>query len=410
MDKFEQQFEAYAELAVRLGVNVQPGQLVVIDAELDAVAFVRVLAQKAYDAGARMVHVEWSDAEVNRTKLLRSPADALSEYPRWKAQGYLEMAEAGAAFIGIHTPKPGFLKDVAADRLAASQRAAQQALQPYQRMRMSAMVSWLGMLVPTQAWADQVFQDLPEERRLSALWDVVFRVTRADRPDPIGAWRQHIGHLQARLTTLNDAQFKCLRYRALGTDLTIELPFQHVWVGGGNRTATGVVTVPNIPTEECFTAPLRTGVNGVVRSTKPLYYGGKLVDNFSLTFHEGRLVDFTAEVGHDVLESIITTDEGARYLGEVALVPHSSPISQTGLTFYHTLFDENASCHIALGAAYPINQRGGAEMSKEDLLQRGVNSSMVHVDFMIGSAELDIDAQTRSGEWIPLFRQGEWAD
>ncbi|GMA64444.1 aminopeptidase [Alicyclobacillus fastidiosus] len=231
MDKFEQQFEAYAELAVRLGVNVQPGQLVVIDAELDAVAFVRVLAQKAYDAGARMVHVEWSDAEVNRTKLLRSPADALSEYPRWKAQGYLEMAEAGAAFIGIHTPKPGFLKDVAADRLAASQRAAQQALQPYQRMRMSAMVSWLGMLVPTQAWADQVFQDLPEERRLSALWDVVFRVTRADRPDPIGAWRQHIGHLQARLTTLNDAQFKCLRYRALGTDLTIELPFQHVWVG-----------------------------------------------------------------------------------------------------------------------------------------------------------------------------------
>lgn len=409
MKTFDEKLESYAELAIRLGVNIQKDQLLVIDASVNSSQFVGLLAEKAYDAGAKSVHVEWSDATVERIKLLRSSIETLSGFPEWKAQGYTEMAKEGAAFINVQYPMPEVMNDVPADRISAVQRAAGKAMQEYRSYRMTNKVAWLGIAMPTQSWANIVYPDLPEEERLPALWETVFRVTRADQIDPVEAWENHINMIKHRLQQLNEAQYKCLRYTAKGTDLTIELPNQHIWVGGGVTNDEGVFFVPNIPTEECFTAPLRTGINGTVRSTKPLFSQGKMIKDFSLTFKDGRIVDFSAEEGYETLKAIIETDEGSHYLGEVALVPNSSPISGEGVIFYNTLYDENASCHIAIGAAYPINIEGGSSMTKEQLLEHGINHSMTHVDFMIGSSELDIDGLLPSGEWVPIFRKGEWA-
>jgi aminopeptidase len=409
MKVFERKLEEYAELAVRLGVNVQEGQTLVVDAPTTAADFVRIVAEKAYDAGAKSIHVHWHDPYVEKTRLLRSGMEALSEYPAWKAQGYTEMAQEGAAFLTVLMPRPGLMGDVPAERTTAASRAAQQALKEFREYIQSDKVSWSIVALPTQEWADKVFPGVHPEDRVAKLWESVCRVTRLDQDDPVAAWQKHIRSLQDRLAQLNRARFRRLRYAAPGTDLVIELPEEYVWLGGGGTTENGVFFVPNIPTEECFTAPMRTGVNGVVRSTRPLFHAGKLVEDFWIRFENGRIVEYEAKNGHDVLKSIIETDEGSHYLGEVALVPNSSPISREGVVFYNTLFDENASCHIAIGSAYPVNISDGATLSQEQLLEHGLNMSLVHVDFMVGSSEMDIDAETPDGQWVALFRKGEWA-
>jgi len=409
MENFEIKLEKYADLAVKAGVNIQRGQTLVISSPITCADFVRKVAKKAYDAGAKNVHVEWSDEELTLIKFLNAPDEAFKEFPLWKAKGYEEMAKEGAAFLTISASNPELLKNVNPQRIADANRAGAQAMQEYRKYTQTGKVSWAVVSVPTQGWAAKVFPEFSEDKRIEELWDKIFKVTRVNEEDPVAAWQSHVNYLKEKLNLLNSKKFSKLHIRARGTDLTLELPSQHLWVGGGLTNETGTYFIPNMPTEEIFTLPSKEGVNGTVSSTKPLNYGGNLINNFTLTFEKGKIVDFTAETGYETMKKLIETDEGSHYLGEVALVPHHSPVSDCNIVFYNTLFDENASCHLALGAAYPLCLEGGSSMTKDDLLKAGANVSLTHVDFMIGNQEMSIDGYTMDGEIVPLFRNGNWA-
>lgn len=409
MNELEQNLEKYAALAVSIGVNVQSGQTLVVNAPLDAAVLVRKIAKKAYEAGAKHVYVEWNDEDLTYIKYKHAPDEAFLEYPMWRAKGMEQLAEEGAAFLTIYSPNPDLLKDIDPKRIANFTKTASQALSNYRSALMADKNCWSLISVPTPAWAKKIFPDLTEEQAISKLWDVIFDVTRVSLADPIQAWQEHNDRLAKMVEYLNSKQYKQLIYEAPGTNLTVDLVDNHVWHGGAAVSENGVRFNPNIPTEEVFTMPHKDGVNGIVRNTKPLNYGGNLIDGFTLTFKDGKVVDFTAEKGYETLKHLLDTDEGARHLGEVALVPHQSPISTSNLIFYNTLFDENAACHLALGKAYPTNIKDGAAMSKEELAQHGVNDSLIHEDFMIGSAELNIDGVTKDGKREPIFRNGNWA-
>ncbi|MGG4494744.1 aminopeptidase [Brevibacillus reuszeri] len=406
---FDLYFERYAELAVKIGVNVQPMQTLVITAPISTAPFVRAVAKKAYEAGAKHVVMDWTDDELTRLKFDLAPDEAFAEYPLWKAKGLEEMAENGAAFLYVTASNPDLLKGVALERISASNKAAGQALNTFRNYTMSDKVSWCVLAVPSVQWASMVFPNLPAEEQEAALWDAIFRATRADMDDPVKAWHDHHAALNSKVDLLNEKQYRYLHYTAPGTELTIELPPKHIWIGGGGHNENGVFFMANMPTEEVFTAPLKNGVNGTVSSTKPLSYHGNLIEDFTLTFKNGKIVEATAKKGEDSLKQLIETDEGSHYLGEVALVPHLSPISQSNIIFFNTLFDENASNHLAIGNAYSVNIENGAKMSKEELEQYGINTSLTHVDFMIGSAEMDIDGETAEGSREPIFRKGNWA-
>jgi aminopeptidase len=409
MQTFEQKLERYAELAVHVGVNVQDKQTLVILAPIETAPFVRLLTKAAYKAGAKHVYFDWSDGELTRIKYQMAPEEAFSEFPMWKARGFEEMAKDNAAFLYIDAEDPDLLKGIDPNRIATANKTSKIAMQAYRNYTLSGTVSWSIVSVPTRAWAQKVFPDLEEQAAISRLWELIFKVTRADQPDPVQAWQEHLQQLEKRREYLNNMRFKALHYKAPGTDLSVELPEKHLWLGGGLRNGQGTLFVPNLPTEEVFTLPKKDGVNGVVTSTKPLSYNGTLIENFSFTFENGKIVKFTAEKGYETLKKLLETDAGSQYLGEVALVPHNSPISESNVIFFSTLFDENASSHLAIGAAYPTTLQGGTRMTQEELQQNGANSSLSHVDFMIGSAEMDIDAETHDGTRIPLMRNGSWA-
>ncbi|MGG0237972.1 aminopeptidase [Bacillus rhizoplanae] len=406
---FEQTLEKYAALAVNVGVNIQPGQTLNIGAPIEAAPFVRLVTKKAYESGAKHVYVDWVDENLTRLKFDLAPEEAFSEFPAWKAHAREELAKEGAAFLSIYAENPDLLKGVDPKRIASANRAAGEAMKAAREYMMTDKVSWCVISVPTTEWAAKVFPDVPEEEQVAKLWDAIFQATRADLENPVQAWNEHNSNLHTKVGNLNDKHYKALYYKGPGTDLTIELPEKHLWVGAGSINEKDVPFMANIPTEEVFTMPLKTGVNGYVTSKKPLVYAGNVIDNFTLTFENGRIVDFKAEVGEETLKHLIESDEGSHFLGEVALVPHDSPISNTNILFYNTLFDENASCHLAIGNAYAFNLDGGKTMSKEELAENGANSSITHVDFMIGSAELDIDGITADGTHEPIFRKGNWA-
>jgi len=406
----EHRLEKYAALAVEVGVNVQPGQMLVVTAPLFAAELVRKIVKRAYEIGARYVHVDWHDDVVTRTRFELAPADSFREYPiPFRARGLEEMAEQGAAFLSVTGTDPDLLAGIDPQRIQDSNRAANAALKGFRQYTMADKVSWSIVAVPSQAWADKVFPGLPAAERIPALWDAIFRATRIDLPDPVKAWREHADNLNRKAEHLNRRKYKALHYRAPGTDLVVELPEKHLWVSAESHNEKGHVFIANMPTEEVFTAPLKTGVNGTVASTKPLSHGGRLIENFSFTFRDGRIVDFKAEKGYETLKKLIETDEGSRYLGEVALVPHTSPISLSNLIFYNTLFDENASNHLAIGKGYAFCLEGGKNMGEGERAACGLNDSLVHVDFMIGSADMDIDGILPDGTREPVFRNGNWA-
>lgn len=409
MATFEQKLDQYAELAVKVGVNIQENQLLVINAPLTSANFTRRIAQKAYEAGAKDVHVEWIDDEMTRLRYDMAPMEAFHQFPEWRAKGFEEMAENGAAFMTIASTDPDLLKGVDSEKIAAWNKTRGQAMDTFRSYIQSDKVSWLVVSAPSKAWAAKVFPDVPEEEQENKLWDAMFEAVRINKEDPVAEWRAHDQNLQDKAAFLNNKGYKKLHYKAPGTDLTIELPDQHIWLGGGGPSQDGVHFVANMPTEEVFTAPKADGVHGKVTNTKPLNYGGNTIDNFTLTFKDGKVVDFSAEEGEETLKHLLDTDDGARHLGEVALVPHSSPISQSGILFYNTLYDENASNHIALGSAYSTCVKEGAQMSSEELKKAGLNTSITHVDFMIGSGEMDIDGVLEDGTTEPVFRNGEWA-
>jgi len=409
MANFQEQLERYAALAVEVGVNVQPDQTLVVTAPLSAAPFVRSVARKAYAAGARNVHVEWNDDELTRIKYEQAPDEAFLEYPMWRAKGWEEMAENNAAFLSVIASNPDLLSGIDPERIANANKTAGQALHKYRSYAMSDKISWSVIAVPSAGWAAKVFPDTPAERQEGALWDAIFAATRVNESDPVAAWKAHTQKLDERADFLNAKKYKALHYKAEGTDLVVELADGHIWVSGGSVNAAGTPFVANMPTEEVFTAPKKDGVNGVVKSTKPLSYGGNLIKDFTLTFEKGRVVKLEAAEGQAVLQRLIDTDEGSAYLGEVALVPHRSPISDTNIVFFNTLFDENASSHLAIGNAYAFCLEGGKTMSQEELTAAGLNNSITHVDFMIGAADMNIDGELPNGTREPLFRDGNWA-
>ncbi|MEH7335394.1 aminopeptidase [Neobacillus drentensis] len=409
MSDFQSNLEKYAELAVKVGVNIQKGQTLVIGATLDAAEFVRLVVRKAYETGAHNVVVNWNDDTVTRTKYDLAPDDAFLEYPQWRAKEQEEFAEKGAAFMSIISTSPDLLKGVNPERIANFNKAAGKALANYRKAAQSDKVSWTVIATASPAWAAKVFPDVPSEQQVDKLWEAIFKATRVDVENPVDAWKKHDETLHEKVHYLNEKRYSKLHYKAPGTDLTIELPEKHIWVGAGSVNEKGFEFMANMPTEEVFTVPLKTGVNGTVASTKPLSYGGNIIDRFSITFENGKIVGVKAEEGEEILKRLVDTDEGSHYLGEVALVPFNSPISQSNVLFFNTLFDENASNHLAIGSAYAFCIEGGKQMSSEQLAENGLNESITHVDFMIGSDQMDIDGITADGKTEPVFRGGNWA-
>lgn len=407
MNDFQKNLEKYAELAVKVGVNVQKGQTLVINTSLDAAELVRLVVKKAYEVGAHNVIVNWNDDTVSRLKYDLAPDEVFNEYPPHRAKEMEQLVKDGACFMSIISSSPDLLKGVDPQRIANFQKAAGKALSTYRQYMSSDKVSWTVIAAASEAWANKVFPN--EENAVDKLWDAIFKATRIDNDDPVQAWKDHDQSLHKKVAYLNSKKYKKLHYKAPGTDLTIELPESHLWVGAGSVNEQGNEFMANMPTEEVFTVPLKTGVNGYVSSTKPLSYGGNIIDHFTITFENGKIVDVKAEQGEEILEHLVATDEGSHYLGEVALVPYDSPISQSNILFYNTLFDENASNHLAIGNAYAFCIENGKNMTQEELAKNGLNESITHVDFMIGSAEMDIDGITADGTSEPVFRNGNWA-
>ncbi|PNQ87670.1 aminopeptidase [Paenibacillus polymyxa] len=409
MSTFESLLEQYAELVVRVGVNIQPGQALLVTAPLETVEFTRLIVSKAYEAGAKYVQVEFEDDSITRSRFEHGHEASFDYYPAWKADMMEKFAEEGGATLTIKVPNPDLYQGIDPEHVSRATKAAATAREGYAHYTRNAKISWCLIKAPTKAWADKVFADIAEEDRIRVMWDTIFQMNRVDGSDPIQNWQGHLNNLEQLQNKLNHKNYKSLHYRAPGTDLKIELAERHIWRGGGGENAQGIYTVANMPTEEVFTMPKRTGVNGHITSTMPLNLNGQLVDRITFTFKDGKVTEYTAESGEQHLTHLLATDEGACYLGEVALVPHDSPISNLNRIFYNTGIDENASCHLALGSAYPFNIENGTQMNREELLQNGANVSLTHVDFMIGSAELDIDGELQDGSTEAVFRKGNWA-
>ncbi len=409
MNSFEENLLKYASLAVEVGVNVQPGQTLMITAPITAADFVRKIVKRAYEIGAKIVYVDWIDDQITRLQYEMAPDEAIQEYPFWKAKWWEELATTDAAILNVVARDPDLLNGIDPKRIKDANRAKQEAMKVFKNYCMSDRISWSIIAVPSQAWADKVFPSQPSNCRIGALWEAIFAATRINMEDPVQAWKEHAQVSDGKAARLNDLKYKALHFRAPGTDLMVELPQNHVWNSVTSTNQKGIKFISNMPTEEVFTAPIKTGANGTVTSTKPLSFAGKIIDNFKLTFNNGKIIDFTAEKGYESLKGLIETDEGSHYLGEVALVPHHSPISDTNLIFYYTLFDENASIHLALGKAYPSCIEGGKEMSRDELDVYGLNDSLIHVDFMIGSGEMDVDGILPDGSVEPVVRAGNWA-
>lgn len=401
--------EKYAELALKTGVNLQKNQALMINAPLEGAEFTKIVVRKAYELGAKDVHVNWTDDELTLLKYTHAPDEVLQNFPEWRVKMHDEFAKDGAALLSIRSTNPDLLKDIDPSRVALANKASAQALTTFQEYVMNDKITWSIISIPTGDWAQKIFPEMSRSDAIKNLWDAIVKIVRVDQDDPIAAWDNHNQTLQNAEDTLNDKSYKKLIFKAPGTNLEVGLPKDHIWRGGSTVSEKGITFNPNMPTEEVFCMPHKYEVNGTVASTMPLNYGGSLIENFSLTFKDGKVVDFQAEQGEDILKHLLNTDEGARRLGEVALVPHESPVSQSGLIFYNTLFDENASCHLALGKAYPTNVEGGSEMDKEELDKHGANDSLTHVDFMIGSEQMDIDGEKEDGTIEPVFRNGTWA-
>ena len=407
----EKMYDKLAELVVKKGANVQKDQPVVISANIREAAFVKKIAKYAYEAGAGTVSVEWHDNDLSKMAYQYGTVEVLSEVPQWKYDKVKYQHDKGSCYITVLSDPPGAMAGVDGDKIRAANVAYYSKMADLMTYTLNNEGQWCVIGVPSADWAKAVFPDLPEDEAFEKLGDAIFAVTRVTEDnDPIAEWEKHDAEMLEHATKLNAFGFEKLHFTGgQGTDLYVELVKDHIWVGGGCRTPEGVFFDPNMPTEECFTMPLRTGVNGVVYASKPLDYQGKVIDGFRLRFENGKVVEFDANKEREALAQLLSFDEGSSYLGEVALVPYDSPISQSGILFFNTLYDENAACHLAFGRSFPENVRGGKEMSKEELTALGANHSIQHMDFMIGTADMNIDGILKDGTAVPVFRNGNFA-
>ena len=409
LSNFNELLKKYARLIAETGVATEKGHTVVLQISVDQAPLARLITQEAYKLGAAEVIVQWTDDQIQREFLLHAATDRIEDVPQSKIVQAEKWIEKGASRISVVSADPDAFAGVDSHRVATYQAAAGKALMNLRKATQANKVSWTVVAAAGKQWAAKVFPDLPEEEQVDALWDQIFKTTRVYEEDPVLAWKKHDEKLAKKAEELNQEQFSALHYTAPGTDIIIGLPKNHLWEGAGSYNARGEKFMANMPTEEVFTAPDSHRVDGYISSTKPLSYAGTIISGMKFTFKDGKVVDFSAEQGEDVLEKLLDTDEGARRLGEVALVPDPSPISQSGIIFFNTLFDENASNHLALGSAYAFSVKGGTEMSDEELAEAGLNRSQTHVDFMVGSDKMDIDGIREDGSTVPIFRNGDWA-
>ncbi|CAM3143817.1 aminopeptidase [Sporolactobacillus spathodeae] len=407
---FNEQLRQLARLGIHRGVNLQQGQGLLLSAPVEAAFLADLVTEEAYRAGAKDVYVIWQNDETNRLRLKYAPMTALENIPQWQLNVQNQSVKDDYAVLSIYGPNADLFDGIDEQRIAAQTKARGRGLIPYYEYMMNDRIQWSIISYPTSAWAHKVFPDKRIAEAQKELMKEILRISRVSSDsDPLDVWDHHNQKLHRAADFLNKQAFKQLHYRSEGTDLTIELPNGHIWSGGSGPSEADVWFNANIPTEEVFTLPDKRGVNGTVASKMPLNCNGQIIDHFSLTFKDGEVVSFHAEKGEEALRHLLASDEGAVRLGEVALVPHRSPVSESGLIFYNTLFDENASCHLALGKAYPTCIKNGSSMSLEALDHAGVNDSIIHEDFMIGSADLSIDGIQTDGTSIPVFRDGEWA-
>lgn len=406
----QNRYEKLAKLAVRKGVNVQKGQPLVIGACVRDAAFVRLLVKEAYEAGASMVSINWSDVALTRMDYEYQSLETLCEIPQWAFDKRKYFNDNKACFLNVRSDAPGALDGLDTEKVHASNVAAAKVFKPLRSYTMNNEGQWCVLGLPSQEWASKIFPDMEPQAAYDKLEEAIFAVSRVtEEGDPIEAWNEHDSRLMNYGKKLTEYQFTALHFTSgLGTDITVGLVKDHIWVGGGCFTPGGVYFDPNIPTEECFCMPEKTATEGIVYASKPLSYQGKVIENFWLRFEKGKVVEYGAEKEEESLKKLVEFDEGSSYLGEVALVPYDSPVSHTGILFFNTLYDENAACHLALGACYPENLKGGTEMSEEELAAHGANDSMAHCDFMFGTADMNVDGILPDGSRVPIFRQGNY--
>ncbi|TRL38293.1 aminopeptidase [Rhizobium straminoryzae] len=398
-----------AEVAVKVGLQLKANQDLVITAPIAALPLVREITKHAYMAGAGLVSTFYSDEETTLARYRHAPDASFDRAANWLYDGMAKAYEGGAARLAISGDNPMMLANEDPQKVARANKANSIAYKPALEKISNFDINWHICSYPNPSWARQVFPDLPEEEAVHKLAEAIFSASRINTPDPIAAWAEHNANLKKRSSWLNSERFAALHFSGPGTDLTVGLADGHEWHGGASTAKNGITCNPNIPTEEVFTTPHALNVEGTVSSTKPLSHQGTLIDNIQVRFEAGRIVEAKASKGEAVLNKVLDTDEGARRLGEVALVPHSSPISASGILFYNTLFDENASCHIALGQCYSKCFLNGASLSQDQIRAQGGNSSLIHIDWMIGSGQVDIDGIRADGSRVPVMRQGEWA-
>lgn len=406
---FLEKQQQYAELLVKLGLNVQKDQELVIRCAAEAVGFARLVAKAAYAAGAREVITQFRDEVLTKLRYENAPLEVFETIPEWEGESMNYYAARGAAFLSIVSEDPEAMKGIDSAKMMARNKASHTAFKGYYDRMDKSELQWCVAAVPSAGWAKKVFPDKCEEDAVAALWEAIFTAVRVGK-DAEAKWIAHSRSLRERSKLLNRKQFKELHYtNSLGTDFSVGLVDHHIWAGGSEETASGVTFIANMPTEEIFTMPHCEKAEGVLKSALPLSHMGSMIKNFTLLFHEGKVIDFSAEEGEDTLRMILETDEGSRRLGEVALIPYDSPISNTGVLFLNTLFDENASCHFALGRCYPNTMQGGELLSNEELRAKGGNDAMNHVDFMIGTSDLTITGIDEDGNETLLFKNGNWA-
>jgi aminopeptidase len=409
--------EKYAEVIIKVGLNLQPGQRLIIGTPffgidgtpLEAYPLVRTIAKTAYEAGAKYVAVNWDDEELQRIRVQNAALDTMTEFATWKNEVAIKYTDNGDAIMVVFAQNPDLMGGLEPQKVQIKQKVEAEQFHKLLPKLASGATNWLVVGASCGSWATKVFPDLPQDEAKARLWNFLFETCRINQDDPVVGWKRHVAELAKRAAYLNGKRYATLKYKAPGTDLTIGLPEGHIWHSGSLTARNGITFVANIPTEEVFTMPHKERIDGVVRATRPLSYGGSLIENFTLKFSAGRVVHAKAESGEDALNNLLNTDEASRSLGEVSLVPHSSPISQSGVLFYNSLFDENASDHLALGNAYRFSMRGGEEMTAEEFAAAGGNESMTHADFMIGSEEMNVDGVTADGTTEPVMRNGEWA-
>ena len=408
MKTFDEKILDYANLIVKVGLNLQPGQNLIINAPISTHDFVKNIAQKAYDNGVKEIYYRWNSEELDFLRYKNANEEVFNNYPQWLADGYTEIAKDNTAVLSIYASNPELFSSIDTNRIKNDTKAKALAMKKYKDFVINGGCNWCVISIPTKGWANSIFKNDDTNDNIKKLWELIFKINRVNDTDPIKSWESHFNNLEKYKNYLNEKKFKKLYYKSTKTNVSVELPKEHIWFAAQEKTKSGIVFSANIPTEEVFTLPHKYGVNGTISSTFPLQYAGNTIDDFILEFKDGKIVDFSAKKGYEILKDLINMDEGSKYLGEIAIVPVNSPIYQSKTIFCNTLYDENASCHFAIGSAYPNTIKNGETFSNDEKEKYGVNDSITHVDFMIGDESLSITGESENGEKITFFKNGMW--